>query len=127
MYSSAEVLKRVDPITGHTTYTNIRPRDQIERSDKLLLPSPAFQEKESRDPVRPITRQRDNLETKSFPKISIEVQKNRDDDRRSILEAELADESAAMARAEKQKAEPLVTARHRRNIESLQREIANIK
>jgi hypothetical protein len=84
-----------------------------------------------------------------LPKVSESTQKTRDDDRRRILEQELADETAQLAHAKEELAaqesvrngnernyqrflervQPFrdAVASHERNIEAIKREIANLK
>lgn len=62
-----------------------------------------------------------------FPRVNGEQQKARDDDRRAILEQELANEQKLLDAA---RADPAGTDRaqlHERNIESIRRELANLK
>jgi hypothetical protein len=93
---------------------------------------------------------RANAEAKAkLPKVSDTTQKTRDDDRRRILEQEVADETTQLAQAKEQLAaqeavrngnernyerflervQPFrdAVATHERNIEAIRREIANLK
>ncbi len=62
-----------------------------------------------------------------FPRVNGEQQKARDDDRRAILEQELANEQKLLDAA---RADPAGKDRaqiHERNVESIRRELANLK
>jgi len=62
---------------------------------------------------------------KGFPRVSPEVQKERDSERRRILKQELAWEQAKLDDAIENKAASDVVQRYKGNIEALHREISN--
>ncbi|ANQ83881.1 DUF4124 domain-containing protein [Azoarcus olearius] len=138
----AEVYKCVDA-DGRVTYTNDR---NVGRGCKQLsqdqsvstMPPPA------RSPASPGA-----AASPTFPRVTPDAQRARDDSRRQVLEKELATEEAALAEARKslgeQEAVRLGDERnyqrvldrlqpfkdkvdlHERNIEALKREIANLR
>lgn len=62
-----------------------------------------------------------------FPRVNGEQQKARDDDRRAILEQELANEQKQLDTAKNDPAGKDRAQLHERNIESIRRELANLK
>ncbi len=117
--ANAEVLKKVDPVTGHVTYTNLAPGE----SPAAELPP---------RPMRQATKQYvlpPNREAKTpdeFPSIAPAVQKDRDFGRMRILMDELRSELTAYEKAQDRKADEEALNRHRSNIASLKREIKNL-
>lgn len=135
----AQVYKCVDA-EGRTTYTNDRTLTrgcQPLASDQPLSSVPA---------PRPATAQ---PAPSSFPRVTPDLQRERDDSRRQVLEKELATEEAALAEArkalEEQESIRLGNERnyqkviervqpfkdkvelHQRNIEALRREISGLR
>ena len=108
----ADVYKKVDP-NGHITLTNINPDDKREQASTLIS-APA-----KASPKQALSN--------TFPKISESVQKDRDADRKKILEDELKAEQIALKDAIDKKQEASVIARHKENITALDREILSIK
>jgi len=143
----AETCKYVDS-EGRVIYSNT-PNSPPKGATKVKCfeaPSPK--------PAPPSAKNSDskptNPETKGkLPRVSEDTQKTRDDDRRRILEQELADETAQLAQAKEQLAaqeavrsgnernyerfiervQPYrdAVATHERNLEAIKREIANLK
>ena len=140
----ADIYKCVDP-NGHITYSNDKPlpglkgctlmsRDQAVTS----VPAPPPRAAASKTPT-----------PSSFPRVDDSTQKNRDNDRRKILETELANEETLLASAKKALAEQEAVrngdeknyqkfldriqpykdkvALHERNVEAINKEIAKLK
>ncbi len=112
----AEVFRKIDPNTGHITLTNIPPRSEAEAPEKKTASSPvkAMSAPSTKSPG-------------DFPKVSPVVQKERDTDRKKILEDELKAEQVALKEANDKKAAAEIIARHKVNILALEREITNVK
>lgn len=125
--AQAQIYKRVDPITGHTTYTSSPPpgTEVPELSTPILAmptivrPSRARSRAASPAPVRHTP--------STYPRISTAEQQRRDDERRGILMDELKAEAGALAAALSKAADPDTVHRHKTNVASLKREIANIR
>lgn len=119
----AEVVRKVDPITGHVTYTNLRPGTDVDPEPIVPMRRAATQyvPREPKLAVVPAVR------PVNFPSISPEVQKQRDHGRLRILMDELRSELSSLEIAEEKKADAETVNRHRSNIASLKREIKNIK
>lgn len=118
--AKAEVYKKIDPTTGHITLTNIPPRSlqqNQESTPPVVMPMPA----KSAAPVHA------QPSPASFPKLSPDLQKERDKDRKQILENELKTEQTALKEATDKKAPADVVSRHKANIAALEREILNVK
>jgi len=139
--AAADVFKCVetDPNTGEekVTYTN----DRRARGCTRLSTDLPVSSVPGRSNVKPAT-------PSSAPKVQNEVQKQRDDTRRQILEAELNDEEAALEAARKALAEQEAVRygnernyqnkldrlqpfqskveQHERNVEALKKEISNL-
>ncbi len=137
----AEIYKCIDA-EGRTTYTNDR---SIARGckaiqqDQPISSMPAPSRPASAAPSSP----------SSFPKVSPNDQRARDDTRRQVLDKELAAEESALAEAQKQLGEQEAirlgdernyqkvldrlqpfkdkVELHKRNIEALRREISNLR
>jgi hypothetical protein len=113
----AEVYRKIDPNTGHITLTNIPPRSGTEAEapeKKTALPPKAMPAPSTKSPG-------------DFPKVSPVLQKERDTDRKKILEDELKAEQLALKEANEKKAAAEIIARHKINILALEREITNVK
>lgn len=108
----AKLFRYADPVTGNITFSN--------------LPIPKKKGgagNGERDPVRSSGART----TTAFPRVSPQIQRLRDMDRRKILQAELKTEKEALQAAmSKQSAADLVH-RHEMNIAALEREIRNVK
>jgi hypothetical protein len=139
----AETCKYVDE-EGRVIYSNTpnNPPKGAKKvrcfSDPVAKPAPAPQESKPQAGAR-----------ESFPKVDGETQKKRDDERRRILEAELANEQQQLEAARQKLAEQEAVrtgdernyqrfldrvqpfrdavANHERNIEAISREISNLK
>lgn len=137
--AQAEVYKCVDA-DGRITYSNV-----VSKGCKKLSLDPI-----STMPATPAGRASAKTPTPSdFPKVTSDVQKERDNDRRAILEQELSSERKNLEEAKKELAEQENTrtggernyqrvlerlepyknkvAQHERNIEAIQKEMANLK
>jgi hypothetical protein len=140
--AQADVYKCIetDPATGErrVTYTNSRQASGCERLS-TDLPVSSVPGVATPRPAAP----------SSFPKVSADDQKARDNDRRKILESELQAEEAALESARKALAEEDAVRygqernyqkkldrlapfqqrveQHERNVEALKKEIANLK
>jgi hypothetical protein len=134
--AQAEIYKYVDK-DGHVTYSNV----PIKGAKKITL-----------DPINTVPASRARSEASSpsdFPKVDSDTQRRRDDTRRKVLEDELAAERKMLEEAKKALAEQeavrlgnernyqkfldrvqpykdTVTL-HEKNIDALQKEIANLK
>lgn len=144
--SQAQVYKCVDA-NGSITYTNDRSagRGCQQLSEDLPVSSVPAPPKRAGSPNGSSA----SGSPASFPRVSPETQRARDDTRRQVLDKELANEETALAEARKTLAEyetrfqgaerrmPTVQNRiqaeqekiatHQRNIEALQKEIGNLK
>lgn len=140
----ADVFKCVDD-SGHTTYTNNKPAQGKSSACTLMT---------KEQPVNTVPTQRrssaaGNASPPSFPRVSDDTQKNRDSDRRQILQNELETEQKLLAAAKKELAEQEAVrngdernyqkyldrlqqykdsvALHERNIEALTKEISRLR
>ena len=131
----ADIYKCVDE-AGHITYTNDKPSPQAKGCTLM-----------SRD--QPVTTVPAPATPATFPRVDDSTQKSRDNDRRKILETELANEEKLLEAARKEQAEQEAvrngnernyqvyldrvqpfkdkTALHERNVEAIRKEIANLK
>ena len=134
----ADVYKCVDE-DGHVTYTNTKP------SPKAKCTALSREQRVSTVPGRAAN----TPSPAGFPKVSGDAQKARDNDRRTILEQELAAEQKNLDQSKKELAEQEAirtgdernyqrvldrlqpykdrVALHERNIEALKREIGNLR
>lgn len=139
----ADIYKCQDD-SGHTTYTNGKPETGqkncvLMTKDQPVSTAPGTTPKKASSTPTP----------SSFPKVDDSTQKNRDGDRRKILETELATETKALAAAKKELAEQEAirlgdeknyqkyidriqgfkdkVTLHERNIDALNKEIAKLK
>jgi hypothetical protein len=138
-FAHAQIYKCVDP-DGRTTYTNDRTLTrgcQPLASDQSVSSVPA---------PRPSTTQ---ATPSTFPRVTPDSQRARDDSRRQVLEKELATEEAALAEARKALAEQEAirlgdernyqkvldrlqpfkdkVELHQRNVEALRRELSGLR
>lgn len=138
----ADIYKCVDA-AGHITYTNDNPSPQnkgctLMSRDQPVTTVPAPPKRAAATPT-----------PASFPRVDDTTQKNRDNDRRKILETELANEEKLLQAAKKEQAEQEAvrngnernyqtyldrvqpfkdkTALHERNVEAIRKEIAKLK
>ena len=135
--ASASTLYRCMDEFGHTTYTNYKAGNRkctvLSRDE---TPSGASSKTSGNKNIK--------ASPTDFPKVASETQKNRDGDRRYILEQELAGEQKHLEEARKSLADQLGAqpagggaervqpvrdriALHERNIDALRREMANLK
>lgn len=121
----AQIYKRVDPVTGHTTYTSSPPpgTEVAESSAPIVAMPTLVQPRRAGGHARSRAVPPVLHSPLTYPRISKVEQQRRDDDRRGILMDELKAEAAALGKA----ADPDTIRRHRTNVASLKREIANIK
>jgi septal ring factor EnvC (AmiA/AmiB activator) len=134
----ADVYKCVDD-DGHVTYTNTKP------SSKAKCSALSRDQRVSTVPGRAAS----TLSPAGFPKVDGDTQKARDNDRRKILDQELATEQKNLDQAKKELAEQEAVrtgdernyqrvierlqpfkdkvALHERNLEALKKEIGNLK
>lgn len=142
--ASAETCKYLDG-EGRVIYSNT-PNNPPKGATKVKCfedPTPKTA------PARNADAKPANTEARAKPRVSEDLQKARDDDRRRILDQELAEETKQLAQAKEQLAsqeavrngnernyerflervQPYrdAVATHERNIEALKREIANLK
>ena len=142
---SAGIYKCVDS-QGRVTYTN--DVDTAKGCKQLDEDLPVSSVPSLKPPARSAPKVPDSSE-QNFPRVSPDEQQSRDDSRRSILGTELAAEQKALAEAEKALAEQdsirfgnernyqkkldrlepfkQQVELHRRNVEALQKEIANLR
>jgi hypothetical protein len=130
--AQAQMYARVDKLTGHTTYTNLPPRDvEPEQSDIPVFVRPIRRAAKPYLPSKPhkadLALSAQPITPADFPKVSESKQKERDDDRRHILMTELRKESVSLEEVELKKADAETINRHKTNIAALKREIQNIK
>lgn len=143
LFAHADVYKCVDA-EGRTTYTNDR---NLARNCKLLEQGQAVSSVPPPPPRQTAPAQ--STSPSSFPRVSADTQRARDNSRREVLEGELAAEekSLAAARQALSEQEAIRTGDernyqkvldrlkpyqdrvdlHQRNIEALRREIANLR
>ena len=119
----AELYQRVDPVSGHVTFTNIPPADAKPAVAQVTSVSTAVPS----SPKRPAKSHSNDATPVQFPRVTAQQQKDRDADRRQILSDELRAETAALKKALERKASAEVLNRHRSNLTSLEREIASVK
>jgi hypothetical protein len=125
----ADIYKCVDG-SGHATYSNVQARgcSRIVASPRETAPAPARQVVPGAKPGTPA----------DFPRVDPATQRVRDDERRRILDSELASEDKALAEAKRQFAEVQAAganptqardrvALHERNLQALRKEIGNLK
>ncbi len=138
--ASASTLYRCVDEFGHATYTNYKAGNRkctvLSRDD-----TPARSSASAKPSGKPATA---NPSPADFPKVSSVTQKNRDGDRRYILEQELSTENRNLDEARRALAQRLSTsspaappeqlqplrdriALHERNLDALRREISNLK
>jgi hypothetical protein len=134
--ANASTLYRCTDDFGRTTYTNYKASNRkcqvLSRDD---VPTRA-----SASDSKPIAK----ASPADFPRVSMDTQKNRDGDRRYILEQELSTENKHLEEARKALAEKLAMplagnpaallqplrdriALHERNLDALRREMSNLK
>ena len=141
-FAHADTLYKCTDPAGHTTYTN----QKADAKNCIIL----SQDKPVSTFTPPPATARGGTPTpESFPKVSSETQKGRDSDRRRILEEELASERRALDEARRTLTEQEAVREggernyqkyldrlkplqdgvqlHERNIEALQKELANLK
>lgn len=110
----AQVYQVQNERTGHVTLTNIPPKHQ--RSPIESSPDIKPQQAPAQVPKSQETH-------KEFPKITVAQQAVRDNDRRKILQDELADEERQLLAAQKRGDKDII---HRitQNVEALKRELS---
>ena len=113
----ADVYKCVDD-DGHVTYTNTKPSAQSKCS------ALSREQRVSTVPGRAANKPSPS----GFPKVDGDTQKARDNDRRKILEQELATEQKSLDQSKKELAEQeAIRTGDERNIEALNKEIGNLR
>lgn len=122
-----EVYRKVDPLTGHVTFTNVAPRSAVDDISKPPVGVMTAPVTAAPGPELPRHKPRRSATQPSYPTISKETQRERDVDRRAILMSELDSEKKALLIAADMSGEKDTVARHRANIESLKRELALVK
>lgn len=142
----AETCKYLDS-EGHVIYSNT-PNNPPKGATKIKCFEDPSQKRTPAGP-RSSDAKPAASDSKKLPRVSEDTQKARDDDRRLILEQELADETKQLAEAQQQLAaqeavrngnernyqrfldrvQPFrdAVATHERNLEAIKREIANLK
>lgn len=142
----ADIFKCVDDM-GHTTYTNDKPGAMTKGCTLMSREQPVSTV--SSPPARKSSASSANPTPSTFPKVDDSTQKNRDGDRRKILEQELSNEEKLLDSAKKelveQEGQRLGDEKnyqkyldrvqrykdsvqlHERNIEAIRKEIANLK
>lgn len=125
--AQAQVYQRIDRITGHITYTNLPPPG-IEVDAEAVAQQPRANPPVQLD-KKPTARRREAklMAPATFPRINAAEQKERDLDRRAILMEELLSEQKALNRLGQKADDPQTVQRHRENIASLKRELANLQ
>jgi hypothetical protein len=145
----ARIHLQVDPATGVATYSNfpIPPQRAPAPPAPTAAPAPAAaptppvaREAPALKPARPTTSATEATSLKAsfggnsgtlgyrgFPRVSAQLQRERDTERRKILKQELSWEQAELDQALENKAAAEVVRRHKANIEALTREIDNIQ
>lgn len=123
----AQVYQRVDPLTGQITYTN-RPPPGVEVETEAGAQLRPSRLQERNDKTRAVLQSEPRLTAQtSFPRVAPEEQRRRDLDRRTILTEELRSEVQALERLGQRPGDDPTARRHRANIASLEREIANLR
>ncbi|TAH46487.1 MAG: DUF4124 domain-containing protein [Betaproteobacteria bacterium] len=147
-FAQADIYKCVDA-EGRTTYTNDRSIARGCKSIQQDLPITSVPAPARAPGAGPSSAPPSSSSPAAFPRVSPNDQRARDDTRRQVLEKELATEEAALADAQKQLAEQEAVRLgdernyqkmldrlqpykdkvelHKRNIEALRREIANLR
>lgn len=101
-HARAEVYARIDPVSGMTVLSNVRPAPALATASVARRAA-------------------------AFPRVDAAQQKERDGLRREILETELGGERQALAAATSRRAAADVLQRHVANVEALQRELAGLR
>jgi hypothetical protein len=128
--ASADIYKCTDG-SGHATYSNVQARG-CTRIIASPAPAPA------QPAARPVVPGAKPGTPADFPRIDAQTQRARDDGRRRILDAELANEQKALDDAKRHLSDVQASgvnptqardrvALHERNIEALRKEIGNLR
>ena len=123
MAANAQFFEKIDPVTGHVTLVNF---DNDNRADE----NQATEKREKKKSLDlPIVNKKDSSPPKNrdFPVVTASEQKNRDIDRRGILNEELAKEKNLLVDRTARKADDATIARIKSNIASLEREISAVR
>jgi hypothetical protein len=131
---SAQTIYKCIDANGATTYTNSR----LDKNCKAIASGP-----ENTIPAPPPRAKASATPTPAgFPRVQEDTQKARDNDRRHILDQELAGEQRNLEQAKKELAEMEASrgtgsdraapyrdrvAQHERNIQAIQKELSNLK
>ena len=132
--ASAQTIYKCIDANGATTYTNSR----LDKSCKAIASGP-----ENTMPAPPArAKPSANPSPAGFPRVQEDTQRARDNDRRHILDQELAGEQRNLEQARKELAEQEASrgasadriapyrdrvAQHERNIQAIQKELGNLK
>ena len=116
VFAHAEIYNYVDRDTGVTVMTNVPPSSASEGdSDHTAL-------------VRQhVSRHTEKSRPADFPSVSPQLQKERDSERRNILQSELEGEQHIVKLALARKEPVNVIHRHLENITALQRELSHLR
>lgn len=135
MAASAQTIYKCIDANGGTVIANAR----VEKNCKAVASGP---ENTLPPAAAPRAKAAANPTPAGFPKVGEETQKARDGDRRMILEQELAGEQRSLEQARKELAEQEAVrggpsdriapyrdrvGQHERNIQAIQKELANLK
>lgn len=140
----ADIYKCVNDSSNQVTYTNTKPLAGDKSCSLMTRDQPVSTVNGGKKPGASAS-----PSPASFPKVDTDTQKSRDNDRRKILESELATETKALEDAKKQLAEQEavrngneknyqkyldrvqqykdVVSLHERNIEALNKELAKLR
>ena len=124
----AGLYRHVDPVTGDITYSNFPIPKREQEAISSFARTPAQVPYQHSYPA-PKAAARNTVFTTStaanFPSITVEMQKERDLDRRKILYEELQSEQSALNEASARNEAVESLQRHKTNIDALKREISN--
>ncbi|MDR2165608.1 MAG: DUF4124 domain-containing protein [Zoogloeaceae bacterium] len=121
----------------HVTYSNMMKKSKESCTRVEIIQDSAMPARAQTGPVRAVTTSRIQGPA-TFPRVTEDEQKKRENDRRAILEQEFSDELKKLAQAQREleeqqnrkgdtKPQEERVAQHQRNVDALNKEIANLK
>lgn len=138
MSAMAQTIYKCVDANGSTTYTNSR----LDKSCKAIASGPENSLPPLPNKPRGASAAAANPTPAGFPRVGEDTQKSRDNDRRLILEQELAGEQRSLEQARKELAEQEAlrggpgdrtapyrdrVSQHERNIQAIQKELSNLR
>ena len=126
----AKLYQHVNPVTGDITYSNFPMPKREPKAISSFARTPAqvpYQHSYRAPKAAPRNTVFTTSTAANFPRITVEMQKERDLDRRKILYEELESEQSALNEASARNEAEESLQRLKANIDALQREISNIR